>query len=137
MSNNAPTRLDELAYRLEVAKEAENEAREARLEIEQELLSLIDLKEEGTSTAAGEFFKVSATTSFTRKITDLVGLHTVVGDAIFSDLVIQKHELSLKTLRGLQQFEPSLALEASRFIETKPSKPSLKVARVESKEQAA
>ena len=137
MSNNAPTKLDELAYWLEVMKEAENEVREARLEIEQELLTLIELKDEGTSTTAGEFFKVSATTSFTRKITDLPGLHGAIGDDIFAQLVVQKHELNLKTLRGLQQFQPELALQASRYIETKPSKPSLKVARVESKEQAA
>jgi hypothetical protein len=129
---NEPTALDHLAYQLEIAKEAEAEARDARLEIEQELVSLLTLKDEGSTTEKGEFYKVTATTSMTRKITDLSGLHGAVGDKVFADLVVEKHELNLKTLRGLQQFQPDVALEASRYIETKPSKPSLKVARVAS-----
>ena len=52
-SNNA-SRLDKLAYELELAKQAEQHAKDHRLTIEQQLCQLVGVKDEGSYSVKGD-----------------------------------------------------------------------------------
>lgn len=122
-----PTMLDKLAFEYAQAKAEENEARHKRLAIEEQILSIVELKPEGTATEEGEFYKVSATTGFTRKITEPVELSRAVTPEQFEKLVRVKYELNMRSLKALQDMAPETYQTVSRFIEATPKKPSLEV----------
>ncbi|KZZ75263.1 hypothetical protein A3765_10605 [Oleiphilus sp. HI0130] len=119
-----PTQIDRLAYDLTVAKLCEEDARKKRIAIEEAILALADQKEEGTATTKGDFYKVSVVTGFTRKIVDPQGLAKAIGPEKFEACVRTKYELNMREVKAL---DDAASREATRFIEARPKKPSLKV----------
>lgn len=130
-----PTTLDQLAFALEKAKAEESAAKANRLKIEDAIAAEIGVKDEGTTTQKTEFYKISTTGGVTRKITDLVQLMGAAGE-LSNSLVRTKHELNTTQLKAIRTGNPDLYIEISRFIETTPRKPSIKVEQIEAKNAA-
>lgn len=122
-----PLPIDELSHLLLVAKQREEEARQHRLKIESMMLEILPAKEEGTVNQLGQYYKATASFGMTRKITEPVALSRAINPELFEKLVRTKYELNTKTLKSLQDLDPETYKNVARFIETKPSKPSLKV----------
>lgn len=119
-----PTDIDRLAYEHASAKAAEDSARKRRLAVEDQILALIETNDEGTSTHTGGYYKISVNTGFTRKITDPQGLAAQLGVELFEMCVRTKYDLNLT---GFKKLGEQVKAEATRFIESKPKKPSIKV----------
>lgn len=119
-----PTDLDQLAFELTRAKKEENVARHRRIAIEARILSMLPLKEEGTTTEVGSFYKAKATSGFNRKITEALELANLLGPEMFEQVVRTKYELNLSSFKKLPEL---VRQNASKFIESTPKKPSISV----------
>ncbi|UYM16222.1 DUF7173 family protein [Endozoicomonas euniceicola] len=132
MSNNA-SRLDQLAYQLEIAKENELSAKNHRIAIEEEICLLAGVKPEGSLSVNGEYYKVTTVAGFTRsldtnkwlKVKDRVPAH------IANKIIRQKMELDTKQLKNLQDLDPAHYNIVAEAITTKPKKTSVRFQRLE------
>jgi hypothetical protein len=121
------TELDKLAQDWREQKEIETRAAKARVEIENKMLELIEVPDEGSSVTKTAFFKCNATGKLTRK------LDVDVWDAVKQDIpeplwpVRTKTELDLKKLRSLEQANPEIFKTVARAISSKKAKTSIKV----------
>lgn len=125
-----PSPLDQLAYEWENAKALEQEAQTRRIKIEEQILSLLDEKEEGTVSNDGEFYKVSVTYGMTRSI-QLDELDKLNQDEnLQSTLALAfptKPSIDLATLRKIESAQPEIYKQIAKAISTKPRKPSVKI----------
>lgn len=119
--------IDTLSYHLANAKLREEEARQHRIALETAILELIPEKEEGSSSETGDHYKATATFGMTRKITNVTELSLAIDPELFNKLVRVKHEINTKTLKSLQDLDPQKYLTVSRYLESRPRKPSVKV----------
>lgn len=106
-----------------LAKAREKAAKEERLKVEADLISVINpTKAEGTETMAAEGFKVSVTSKLSRKL-DLKAYQALElpDNMTFVDF---KPSINLKNLRMLERIDPALVAQC---ITTKPAKPSIKI----------
>lgn len=127
------SRLDELAYELEQAKQAEQQSKDHRLIIEQQLCELVGIKDEGSHSIKGDYYKVTTTSGMTRTI-DPVKWEEVrhrIPATIAANLVRAKVELNIKQLKSLQSFDPAQYNIIAEAITTKPKKVSVKFERLE------
>lgn len=129
-----PTELDNLAFKLELAKQAEANAEAVRIEIEEELLTCatIELKGEGSKTYNENYFKVvvkepisravdtEAYMRFESKHQEELGL---------LDLVKVKYSLNASAHKELEKRKPVLFKEFSKCITSKPGKVQVSVER--------
>lgn len=124
------TRLDTLCLALMRAKQNETEARDARVAIETEIVSLVDAKDEGTSSAEGESFKASVTFGFNRTLDRAVvdSLRDKVPPELFFRAFEYKPAIDLAGLRYLRNNEPETYAVLAEAITSKPAKPSVSVA---------
>lgn len=122
-----PLPIDELAHHLTVAKQREEEAKQHRVFIENELLKLIPSKDEGASHQLGQYYKATATFGITRKITEPQELARAIKPETFEKLVRTKYELNTRTLKSIQDLDPDTYKEVTRYIESKPKKAAVKV----------
>lgn len=131
---NAPARksevqnLDNLAQMWLRAKQAEDDARIHRVEIESALLLHSQPIAEGADRVETAGTKLAVTYKVTRKV-DSVSLGDCWG--ALPDLVRQcfkwSADVDLKTLRALQLANPGAYAQAARFITATPAKPAVKV----------
>ncbi|MBO9484140.1 hypothetical protein [Salinisphaera sp. G21_0] len=131
-SNDAP-RLDKLAYELELAKQAEQQAKDHRLTIEQQLCEFVGVKDEGSYSVKGDYYKVTTVSGFTRTVDveKWQALKNQIPANIAEKVVRTKLEVDtrqLKSLRGLDPTHYNLVAEA---ITTKPKKVAVKYERLE------
>jgi hypothetical protein len=130
--------LDQLAYALEMAKQHEAEARNVRLAAEDALIAAVGLKDEGTQTAKTDWYKVSVTQSLTRSLTpDFAERLDALDPAIFCTVIRHKPEVNVSALKQLATANPDAYRLACSAIVTKPSKPSVKVERIETQQKEA
>ena len=128
LATNQPSELDVASQALREAKAAEMEANTTRVAAEQAVIDLMgDLKDEGTTKAETEYFKVQVMTKLSRTIADDAALVASLPEAVAIRLVRYKAALDLKELRHLQTSEPELYAQAAQFIVCKPAKPSVKL----------
>ena len=126
--NPEQQKLNEAAWQLILAKQAEDGARKWRLEAERRVINLIGLKEEGTQSIQTEYFKASTTQSMTRALAD--GWQAVLGQedpAIQAQLIKLKPEISVSGLKALATANPEAYRRVLPAIVTKPSKPGVEV----------
>jgi hypothetical protein len=126
-----PTQIDIAAHAFNEAKKAEAQAREARIAAEEHLISLVGLKEEGTTTVKTDWFKVSTTGKLTRSVAD--DMPTEVWRMISR----VKSELDVSALKKLATENPDAYREATKYLITKPAKPSAKVELIQQSQEAA
>ncbi|WP_419533734.1 DUF7173 family protein [Endozoicomonas sp.] len=133
-SNNA-SRLDKLAYELELAKKNEEHARNHRLDIEQQLCDVVGVKEEGSQSSKGDYYKVTTSSGFTRLL-DQQKWEEVskrIPQSLSANLVRTKVELNTKQLKSLQVLDPAHYTIVAEAITTKPKKVAVKYERLEDK----
>lgn len=131
MSTNA-SRLDQLAYQLEIAKDAEASAKAKRIAIEEELCAAAGVKTEGSLSASGEYYRVTTVAGFTRTL-DLEKWHEIkdqIPEHIASKIIRLKQELDTKHLKNLQELDPAHYNIVAEAITTKPKKVSVRFQRL-------
>jgi hypothetical protein len=130
--------LDQLAYALEVAKQHEQEARDNRLRAEEALIAAVGLKDEGTQSAKTNWYKVSVTQSLDRKLTDDYAerLDSLPPD-LFCRLIKHKPSLNVTAFKQLAVANPEVYRLVCSAVVTKPSKPSVKIERIENTQKEA
>ncbi|MGJ8686327.1 MAG: DUF7173 family protein [Spongiibacteraceae bacterium] len=121
--------MDELAAQFHASKLAENAAREARIEAESRLIEAIGLKQEGSLSVHGDYFKVTTTQPITRTINKeaLPEVSRDLSPDIFDALFIPKASLNVKFFKELQQHNPEAYKIAAYAVEAKPGKAGVKV----------
>ena len=124
-----PQPVDLLGFELAKAKKLEASAREKRVQIEQQLIDAIGAKEEGATTQAGNFFKVTTTGKLTRKL-DVKAFNAIAGQLGEHAPVKTTVSLDVRKLKTLAVDEPTLFSMMLDVIETKPAKTSVTVVEV-------
>lgn len=119
-----PATLNELAAALAAAKAAENAAKQERLVIEDQILALIDKKDEGTVADKDSGIKV---TFKVNRTVDTEALQTA-----WDRLPEHAHkafkwkaDVDIKGLRGLKDFDEAAYGIVAQFITAKPAKPTV------------
>ena len=133
--SNDASRLDKLAFELEKAKIAEQNARDHRLAIERQLSEVVGVKEEGSHTLKGAYYKVTTSAGFTRTL-DARKWEQVKGrvsPTIAAKIVRAKLEIDTRQLKSLQGFDPASYNIVAEAITTKPKKVAIKFERLEDK----
>ena len=120
-------RLEELAACWREAKRDEDDARKARIGIEEQIIALTGCKEEGSQTVEAGEYKVRVTGKLNRRL-DATKWESIK-DSIPPDLhpVEYKPSLETKGLRYLEENEPDVYRIVAQAIETKPGKPAVEV----------
>lgn len=121
--------IDEAAAALEAAKIAEAAATAKRIDAEQVVLRLMESKTEGSVTARGVKYKVTATFGISRTL-DPATLESVRGRLapdVFDQVIEYAPKLRTAGLRDLQKQRPDAYAVLSEAITAKPAKPSVKV----------
>ena len=121
--------IDQLAFDLEAAKTHELHAKEARLAIEEKIVSLMEKKEEGTVSTKTEFYKVSVTFGVDRKVDAEIArsLADEMDAERYARVFRWKPEVSVSELKYLKDNNPEVFRQVSRALTAKPTKPSVKV----------
>lgn len=123
------TTLDTLCLALMRAKEDEAAARDARVAIENEIVRLVEAKDEGSVTATGTQFKASVTFGVNRTIDReaLESIRDTVPPALFFRAIEYRPAIDTAGLRYLRNNEPDTYAVLAQAITAKPAKPSVKV----------
>lgn len=121
--------LDVLAHELQVVKDREAACREARLAIEEKIVSMTEKKEEGTVSTKTEFYKVSVTFGIDRKVDAEIArsLADEMDAERYARIFRWKPEVSVSELKYLKDNNPEVFRQVSRALTAKPTKPSVKV----------
>ena len=121
-----PQPVDLLGFELAKAKKLEASAREKRVQIEQQLIEAIGAKEEGATTQAGNFFKVTTTGKLTRKL-DVKAFNQIAAQLGEHAPVKTTVSLDVRKLKKLAVDEPVMFNMMLDVIETKPAKTAVTV----------
>ncbi len=125
--------IDELCFALSNAKKTEDEAKKARLEAEQKLVSALEElreKEEGTQSHATKWYSITVNYGVTRSISyaDLANVN-VPADTL-SSVFVPTHKLDLREFKKYRDANPQVYAELAKAVIAKPSKPSIKVTEI-------
>lgn len=114
--------LEDLCSMFLEAKEAEQLAKENRLDIERQIIEMAKPKLEGTSTKVAGNFKLTTTGKLNRSLDYESYLALALPENLqFVDL---KPAINLKRLRAIEMVDPSIV---AMCVTTKPAKPSISV----------
>lgn len=124
----AEKQLDVLARYWQKEKAAEVHARERRLNIEQQIMHLVGVAEEGTTNAEGNLFKVKTVGKLTRTLDDkAIQTDWDKLPAEIKQCFKWKPSLDTKNLRALESMREDLIPVMASYLTTKPAKPSVTV----------
>lgn len=130
--SHQPLPLDLASWELMTAKQAEEAARLHRIACEEQVITLVGLKPEGTQTVKTDYFKVATVQSLTRSLTpDGEALIEAEGIPIFDQVVRYRPEVSVSGLKALATANPAAYARVIKAIVTKPGKPAVKVEPIE------
>ena len=131
--NSDVSRLDQLAFELEKAKEAEKQARNQRIEIEQQICEQVGVKKEGTHSQQGQYYKVTTSAGFTRTLdpTKWEEVKSNLPQSVAESLVRTKTELNTSQFKTLQEIDPATYAIAAEAVTTKPKKVAVSFKRIE------
>jgi len=128
-----PTEIDQAAFQLQEAKQRLELVRQDVLSAEQKLINLAGVKEEGTTSATGLYFKIKTVCKVNRRIDidqlDLLKQH--LPQAIIGEVFKDKPTIDIKALRHLELNEPDYYNEISRAVIAKPAKIAVLVELIE------
>lgn len=127
---STPT-LDVLAKAWQAAKLAEKTANAQRVAIETQIAELVGVKEEGTTSAECDGFKIKTVGKLTRSL-DSDGLQAD-WDSLPTEVqscIKWKADLDTKTLKALESMRDDLIPVIARYMTTKPAKASVSVEEV-------
>jgi hypothetical protein len=124
-----PDSLDDLVARYIDAKHAEDDAKKARIELEERILSLAPAKEEGsTTTELGNGYKLTTTGKLSYKCDDLEALRAITAKWD-GNLVPLKTTTSLDDTgcKYLRRERPELWAQLARVVTIQPAKTAIGV----------
>ena len=125
-----PQPVDLLGFELAKAKDLEKTAREKRVGIEVDIIEAIGAKEEGATTQAGNYFKVTTTGKLKRTLI-MEEFNRIAGQLGKYSPVKTTVSLDIRKLKTLAVDEPALyQLMCQTCIETMPAKTSVAVVEV-------
>ena len=123
--------IEHLAIELLAAKAAEDQARQARLEVEERIIKAMQpyMREEGAATIKSGDYKVTVTTSFSRKVDEkaLAENAHLIPDEVGKRVIRWKPEVSVTELKLVRDMLPEVYSVLARVVTTKPAKPAVKV----------
>ncbi len=127
MTNTQPTDLEHLANLWREAKRDEEESRNARIAIEQQIINVTGCKEEGSETHRAGDYRVTVTGKINRTL-DRAAWESIAPH-IPEELrpVEYQPKLDTKGLRYLESNNPEVYRRVCEAIVTKPGKPSVEV----------
>ena len=133
--SNDASRLDKLAYELELAKVAEQNAKDHRIAIEQQLSEVVGVKDEGSYSLKGDYYKVTTSAGFSRTLDSekWEQVKSRLSSNVVAKIVRTKLELDTRQLKSLQGLDPASYNIVAEAITTKPKKVSVKFERLEEK----
>jgi hypothetical protein len=136
MSTNDPSPLDIAAYNLEQAKKAEQIARDNRLRAECAVIELVGVKEDGTKSAKGSYYKLTTTLAMNRKLkSDFFEILDDLPADIFKAVIKTKHELSVSDYKKLAVSNPEAYRKVAEAVIATPSKIAVKVEELKQKQE--
>lgn len=126
-TSNAITELDIFCQHWRESKAAEDAARAERIKVEEQIISVVGVKEEGTVSRKTDWFKLSTTGKLTRTLDDkaFMAIRDQVPDAISPVEFAPK--LNLRKLRDLETTNPDAYRLVASCLVTKPAKPAVRV----------
>ena len=131
LGNNEPPIYDLVDRWLDL-KKAEDDAKEERIKIEEEMINFLETKSEGsTTTTLEDNTKITVKTGFSRKL-DLKAWEKVKQKIVPEVRPIKtKIELDVPALKKLQEKEPLVYKTISEAITVTPSKPNFTIKKEE------
>ena len=130
---NGNSCLDQLASDLEMAKQNESNAKERRLEIERKISDLVGVKDEGSHSEKGDYYKITTTGGYSRTL-DTKKWEEIsqrIPSDLASKVVRQKLELDARQIKNLQEFDPKTYKIVAEAVTTRPRKVAVKIERLE------
>ena len=124
-----PTDIDQAAFQLQEAKNRLELVRQDVLTAEKRLIHLAGVKDEGTTSASGLYFKIKTVAKINRRI-DLEALDILrqqLPQAIISKAFVFKPSIDAKGLRHLELNEPEYYNELTRAVIATPAKIAVSV----------
>lgn len=120
--------IDELAHRLELAKQAEQQAKDERLAIEALLIDKIGVREEGTTTFATSQYTIKTVGKLTRSLdeTAIKKDWDTLPEAV-QKCINWKPSVDTKNLRALESMREDLVPTLAKYMTVKPAKASVSV----------
>lgn len=127
MTESTVTELDMLGQHWREARAAEDAARDERVRVEDQIIALVGVKEEGTLSRKTAWFKLSTTGKLTRSLDDkaFLAIRDQVPDEISPVEFAPK--LNLRKLRDLETTHPDAYRLVASCLVTKPAKPAVRV----------
>ena len=127
--------IEQLSQEWLEAKHAEVQALEKRREIEEEILSMIQTRDEGTTSENIGDLKLSVTFKMDRKVdANAVQEAWNVLPPLVQEAFIWKPDLVLRHARAIESANPEAYKVLAKFITIKPARPSVKVEIIQEKE---
>lgn len=120
--------LDYLAEQWLQAKEDEQQANSRRRYIEQQIIDIVGVAEEGTTNKETDTFKIKTVGKLTRSLNDQALQED--WDSLPAEIkkcVKWKSSLDVKNLRSLESMRDDLVPVMSKYLTTKPAKASVSV----------
>ena len=130
---HTPTEIDQAAFTLQEAKNRMELVKQEVLNAELHIIELAGVKDEGTTSESGKYFKIKTVGKVTRRI-DFDALDLLkqkMPEAILSKVFSYKPTIDVKALRQIELNEPEYYNEISRAVIAKPAKVAVTVELVE------
>jgi hypothetical protein len=130
--------LDAAVFAFYEAKQAEERARNTRLECENRIIELIGVKEEGTQSVKTDLYKISTSVTLTRTLVEHYGAALDALDAeTFNAIIKHKPVLDVTAFKKLAIANPEAYRIACGAVVSKPGKLAIKLDIIEQKQEAA
>ena len=130
---HTPTEIDQAAFTLQEAKNRMELVKQEVLNAELHIIDLAGVKDEGTTSESGKYFKIKTVGKIIRRI-DFDALDLLkqkMPEAILSKVFSYKPTIDVKALRHIELNEPEYYNEISRAVIAKPAKVAVLVELVE------
>ena len=118
--------INHLLVKLEMAKQVENQSRDARIKIENQIEQMLEGPAEGSKSHSIGTFNVTVKRGVNRTVSDWQGL-----EAVHQDFVVFRPSLNVKLIKEWKSSYPAIYAEAAKFITAKPSKVAVTLKRIE------
>ena len=130
---NTPTEIDQAAFTLQEAKNRMELCKREVLNAELRIIELAGVKDEGTTSESGLYFKIKTVAKINRRIDlkELDLLNQRLPQAIISKAFVFKQVINAKGLRHLELNEPEYYNEVTRAVIATPAKIAVSVELVE------
>lgn len=125
--------LDELAEQLLHAKALEQDAKAHRIDIEEQIIERVGVKEEGPTNANGERYRLFTAGKITRTLdADAVeALRERIPAPLYNRLFNFLPKLDLKEYRYIRNNEPDYFALLDKAVTSKPAKPTVFVKEID------